>query len=310
MNDLRFDGQVAIITGAGRGLGREYALLLAKRGATVVVNDLGGGLEGDGGSAKPADDVVAEIEAAGGQAIANHASVTDAQAMHGLVDQVVAKFGRIDALVNNAGIRRMGSISESPIEDYRLQMEIAFFGALELTKAAWPHLVQSKGRVVNTVSASMFGLRHYTGYVAAKGAVLALTRTLAVEAADEGIRVNAVAPAAVTRFMRSGGAAKTGGILEWAEQTLDPALVAPVVAFLAHEDCPLNGEVLGAGGGQVGCWKMGETLGIVEPDLTPELVRDRLSKIVDPASFAAYADTMEQSARILPFLNARLAQLP
>jgi NAD(P)-dependent dehydrogenase (short-subunit alcohol dehydrogenase family) len=299
MNELRFDGKVAIVTGAGRGLGREYALLLAQRGASVVVNDLGGELEGEGASSGPADDVVGEIEAAGGTALADHGSVTDQAAMEAMVAHTMARFGRIDAVINNAGIRRMASLAESTIDDYRLQMDIAFFGTLHLTKAAWPHLAASSGRVVNTVSSSIFGLPGgYTGYVAAKGAVLALTRTLAIEAAQSGIGVNAVAPAAVTRFMRSGGAAKTSGLFDWAERTLDPALVAPVVAFLAHSDCSLQGEVLAAGGGQVGRWFMGENLGIVDGALSIETVRDRLEEILDEASHQSYRDAMEQAGRM------------
>lgn len=299
MSEVRFDGKVIIVTGAGRGLGHEYALLLAQRGANVVVNDLGGELEGEGASSGPADDVVGEIVAAGGSAIADHGSVTDQAAMEALVAKTIAHFGRIDAVINNAGIRRMASLAESSIEDYRLQMDIAFFGTLHLTKAAWPHLAANSGRVVNTVSSSIFGLPGgYTGYVAAKGAVMALTRTLAIEAAQSGISVNAVAPAAVTRFMRSGGAAKNSGLFDWAERTLDPALVAPVVAFLAHSDCTLNGEVLAAGGGQVGRWFMGENLGIVDRALSIETIRDRLDEILDEGSFQSYRDAMEQAGRM------------
>ena len=306
MNELRFDGKVIIVTGAGRGLGREYALLLARRGASVVINDLGGELEGQGASNGPADDVVSEIAAAGGTAVADHGSVTDHAAMKALVDNTMAHFGRIDAVINNAGIRRMASLAESSIEDYRLQMEIAFFGTLHLTKAAWPYLASSSGRVVNTVSSSLFGLPGgYTGYVAAKGAVLALTRTLAIEAAQSGIGVNAVAPAAVTRFMRSGGAAKNSGLFDWAERTLDPALVAPVVAFLAHPDCTLTGEVLAAGGGQVGRWFMGENLGIVDSALSMETVHDRLEEILDDASFKSYRDAMEQAARMPAHIDSQ-----
>ena len=306
MNELRFDGKVIIVTGAGRGLGREYALLLARRGASVVINDLGGELEGQGASNGPADDVVSEIAAAGGTAVADHGSVTDHAAMKALVDKTMAHFGRIDAVINNAGIRRMASLAESSIEDYRLQMEIAFFGTLHLTKAAWSHLAASSGRVVNTVSSSMFGLPGgYTGYVAAKGAVLALTRTLAIEAAQSGIGVNAVAPAAVTRFMRNGGAAKNSGLFDWAERTLDPALVAPVVAFLAHPDCTLTGEVLAAGGGQVGRWFMGENLGIVDSALSMETVHDRLEEILDEASFKSYRDAMEQAGRMPAHIDSQ-----
>jgi NAD(P)-dependent dehydrogenase (short-subunit alcohol dehydrogenase family) len=306
MSEMRFDGRVAIVTGAGRGLGREYALLLARRGASVVVNDLGGELEGAGSSTGPADEVLAEIEAAGGTAMADHSSVTDEAAMQALVERTVERFGRIDAIINNAGIRRMASITESSIDDYRLQMDIAFFGTLHLTRAAWPYLAQSNGRIVNTVSSSVFGLPGgYTGYVAAKGAVLALTRTLAIEAAEVGIGANAVAPAAVTRFMRSGGAAKTSGLFDWAEKTLDPALVAPVVAFLAHPDCRLNGEVLAAGGGQVGRWFMGENLGVVDGDLSIETVRDQLDAILDEGTYTSYRHAMEQAERMPAYIDSQ-----
>jgi len=307
MPELRFDGEAAIVTGAGRGLGRAYALLLASRGALVVVNDLGAALDGTGGSDSPADSVVEEIERAGGRAVANHASVSDPDGAKSIVDDAFRAFGRIDILVNNAGIKRQQPFATEPVDDFRLLMEVSFFGALYMTKAVWPHMTHAGyGRVVNTVSSSIFGLPDYAAYVSSKGAVLGLTRALAAESLALGIRVNAVAPAAVTRFMHAGGAASS--ILDWAEKTLDPALVAPVVAFFAHKECPLNGVVFGAGGGQVGSWKLGETLGIVEHKLTPESIRDRLGEILDEKSFQAYGTTADQAKRMLPYLDAQLGR--
>lgn len=302
---MRFDGEVAIVTGAGRGLGRAYARLLASRGASVVVNDLGSELAGDGSSSGPADEIVAELQAGGGTALADYGSVTDQAAMEALVERTLARFGRIDAVINNAGTRRVGTVQQASNADYQAMLDVSLFGTINLTRAAWPALAQSGGRVVNTVSSSMFGLPAYAPYVVAKGAVLALTRSLAVDGAGNGIAVNAVAPAAVTRFMRSGGAAS--GILDWAEQALDPALVAPIVGFLAHRSCGLNGVVLGGGGGQVGAWLLGETVGIVDRSLTPETVRDNMARMLDPADWQAYGTTADQGRRMQPLVSAALA---
>lgn len=304
MSALQFEGKVAIITGAGRGLGLEYARMLSARGATVVINDLGGELAGDGASTGPADEAVAELRANGRKALADYGSVSDQPAMEALVARVLAEFGRIDILVNNAGTRRIGSLLETSNADFQAMLDVSLFGTLNLTRAAWPALVESRGRVVNTASASLFGLRDYAAYITAKGAVFGLTRALAMDAEEVGIRVNAVAPAAVTRFMRSGGAAT--GILDWAEKALDPALVAPIVTYLAHESCTLNGQVLGGGGGQVGAWMLGETTGIIDRGLTPEMIRDGMAQLFDTADWASYNSAYEQGGRIPPMVTAAL----
>ena len=304
MSQIEFSGKVAIITGAGRGLGREYAKYLSALGASVVVNDLGGELAGTGESTAPADEVVAELRGNGGQAFADYSSVADQTAMNALVKRVLREFGRVDVVINNAGTRRMGSLIDSTNADFQSLLDVSLFGALNLTRAAWPALVESRGRVINTVSSSMFGLPNYAAYITAKGAVFGLTRALAADAADLGIAVNAVAPAAVTRFMRSGGAAAR--ILDWAEQALDPALVAPIVAYLAHQSCTLNGVVLGGGGGQVGAWLLGETTGIIDRNLTPEAIRENLERILSRDDWQAYGNTHDQSARIPPLVSAAL----
>jgi NAD(P)-dependent dehydrogenase (short-subunit alcohol dehydrogenase family) len=301
---MQFDGKVAIITGAGRGLGREYARMLSARGATVVINDLGGELAGEGASAGPADEAVAELRGNGRQALADYGSVSDQGAMEALVARVLAEYGRIDIVINNAGTRRIGSLTETSNADYQSMLDVSLFGTLNLTRAAWSALVESRGRVVNTASASIFGLKDYSAYIAAKGAVFGLTRALALDAEEFGIAINAVAPAAVTRFMRSGGAATS--ILDWAEKALDPALVAPIVTYLAHESCTINGQVLGGGGGQVGAWLLGETAGIVDRSLTPEMIRDGITQMFDPADWASYRSCVDQSARIPPMVTAAL----
>jgi NAD(P)-dependent dehydrogenase (short-subunit alcohol dehydrogenase family) len=282
---LRFDGKVAIVTGGGRGLGQAYARLLSSRGATVVVNDLGGELIGQGSSHGPADEVAEELRAAGGTAISDYGSVSDPAAMSALVSRTVTEFGRLDIVIQS-------------------MLDVSLFGTINLVRAAWPSLVESRGSVVNTVSSSLFGLPEYSAYIVSKGAVFGLTRALAADACRVGIRVNAVAPAAVTRFMRSGGAATA--ILDWAEQALAPELVAPIVAYLAHADCPLNGVVLGGGGGQVGAWLLGETFGVLDRALTPERVRDNLEHILDPAGWQAYATSEDQGRRVHPYLKAAL----
>jgi NAD(P)-dependent dehydrogenase (short-subunit alcohol dehydrogenase family) len=304
MSSIQFEGKVAIITGAGRGLGREYAKHLSARGATVVVNDLGGELDGNGASTGPADEVVTELLRDGAKAMADYGSVSDQAAMEALVARVLGEFGRIDIVINNAGTRHIGSLIETTNADFQRMLDVSLFGALNLTRAAWPALVKSRGRVINTVSASLFGLPNYAAYITAKGAVLGLTRALAADAAEAGIAVNAVAPVEVTRFMRNGGAAES--ILDWAEKALDPSIVAPIVAFLAHESCPLNGVVLSGGGGQVGAWLLGETAGVVNRNFTPELIQDNLDHIIDPDDWQAYGSVAEQSARIPPLVTAAL----
>jgi len=199
---IRFDGQVAIVTGAGGGLGREHALALAARGAKVVVNDLGGARDGSGGSATAAEAVVAEIEAAGGEAMANAASVTDAAAVEAMVAEIMARWGRIDILVNNAGILRDKSFAKMELADFRLVMEVHLMGAVHCTKAVWDIMrAQNYGRIVMTTSSSgLFGNFGQANYGAAKMALVGLMQTLAIEGAKNDIRV------APTRAILAAGA--------------------------------------------------------------------------------------------------------
>ena len=262
MDELRFEGRVAVVTGAGRGIGRAYARLLAERGAQVVVNDLGGSMEGVGADAGPADGVVAEIETAGGQAIADGHDVSSAEGAQSLIDTAVEQFGRIDILINNAGIVRWAGMPDVDEENLASHLAVHVYGSFNTTRAAWPHLLdQGYGRVVMTTSTGMLGLPTNTSYATAKAAVVGLTRSLATAGARKGIKVNLIAPAAMTRMAGPGGDA----------EQMAPELVAPMAAYLAHEDCPVSGELYVAGAGRFSRIFLAATPGYVHPTSEPSI---------------------------------------
>src|SRR5258706_4187753 len=230
---MRFDGRVAIVTGAGGGLGRQHALAIAARGAKVVVNDLGGTVDGNGGTPKAAQAVVDEIRAAGGEAIGNGASVTDPQAVQAMVEQALAAWGRVDILVNNAGILRDKSFAKMAIEDFRLVIEVHLMGAVNCTKAVWETMrAQNYGRIVMTTSSSgLFGNFGQANYGAAKMALVGLMQTLSIEGAKNDIRVNCLAPTAATRM--------TENLMpEAVLKLLQPEAVTPGLLALVADDAP------------------------------------------------------------------------
>lgn len=299
MGELRFDDRVVIVTGAGRGVGRCHALLLAAKGASVVVADYGVGIDGGGSSPAPAEDVVREIKANGGQAVPCYASVADERGASSIIDTALEAFGRLDVVVNNAGIHdpaRFGALAPS---QFRTMMDVHFFGTVFVTQAAWPHFVEARyGRVVNTVSEAMLGgIPELTSYGAAKGAVFGLTRNLATEGCSHGIRVNAIAPRAYTRMSASHSDA-LAEVLAMPKQVMDeinasmpPELCSPAAAFLAHESCPLNGEVLQVGMGGVARIAVVHTQGISNSPLTAEDIAENLDAIMD-ARDARVTDTV------------------
>jgi NAD(P)-dependent dehydrogenase (short-subunit alcohol dehydrogenase family) len=289
MSELRFDDRAVIVTGAGRGVGRAHALLLAARGAKVVVADLGGSLEGTGSSSEPAHEAVREIEAAGGEAVACHASVADEAGAASIVQASLDAFGRIDIVVNNAGIAEPDLFEDLTLERFRRMVDVHYMGTVNVTFAAWPHMLKaSYGRVVNTTSEGAFGMvPKCTSYGGAKGGVLAFTKALANDASRHGIRVNAVAPRAKTRLSSPAVMAKTYDAPVDAFEDSDsmdkfqPELVSPAAVFLAHESCSMNGEVLVSGGGQVMRMAIVENEGITKDNLTPEDVDENLDRLMD-----------------------------
>lgn len=284
MTALSFEDQVVVVTGAGRGLGREYALAFAERGAAVVVNDVGTTLLGEGpGGTEPSDAVVEEIAAAGGRAVASYGSVATPEGAAGAVEAALSSFGRVDTVVNNAGILHMVPFDEASPEGLWRHLEVHVLGTMMVCQAAWPHMVRQRyGRIVNTISGGMFGLPGLTEYGPAKGGVFAFTRSLALEAVEHGIRVNAVAPQAATRMLKASALAPE--LRERLDALMKTSLVAPGVLYLGHPSCAVNGETLAVSGGKV-C-RIGLTYndGFTDPALTPEMVRDRIGEVLDEST--------------------------
>jgi len=239
----RFDGKVAVVTGAGRGIGRSEALLLAAEGAAVVVNDLGGTLDGNGGTPTAANAVAEEIRAAGGKAIANGASVTDFRAVQAMVDAAMAEWGRVDILVNNAGILRDKSFAKMELDDFKLVVDVHLMGAVNCTKAVWEAMrAQNYGRIVMTTSSSgLYGNFGQSNYGAAKMALVGLMQTLSIEGAKHDIRVNCLAPTAATRMTEK-------LMPEAVLRLLDAGAVTPALLALVAEDAPTR-AILCAGAG-------------------------------------------------------------
>ena len=296
--ELDFKGRVAIVTGAGGGLGRQHALALAKRGAKGLVNDLGGAVDGSGGSVSAAQAVVDEIRAAGGEALANGASVTDFAAVEAMVQQAIDAWGRVDILVNNAGILRDKSFSKMDMADFRLVVDVHLMGAANCCKAVWPHMVaQQYGRILMTTSSTgLYGNFGQANYGAAKLAQVGLMQTLAIEGAKYHIHVNALAPTAATRMTES---LFPPQILD----ALQPEAVVPAMLVLVHESAPTR-TILCAGGGSFEAAHITLTQGIHLGlgDTVPEQLAQRLAQVTEradeqvPASGAAQGTLEVQKA--------------
>lgn len=288
MADLGFDGKVAIVTGAGGGLGKQHALLLASRGARVVVNDLGGSVHGDGSDKSAAEAVASEIVAAGGEAVANTDSVSTPEGGEALVQTAIDAYGQVDIVVNNAGILRDKTFHNMTPELLEPVLDVHLKGAFYVTRPAWIRMrEQGYGRVVNTSSNSgILGNFGQANYGAAKMGLVGFTRVLAAEGAKYNIKVNAIAPLARTRM--------TEDLLGEGAARLDPELVSPVVAFLAHESVPVTGEVYTVGGGRVARFFIGMTTGYFDAKLDMEGVRDHFDQIRDEAGYTVPANPAEE----------------
>ncbi|HEV7887603.1 MAG TPA: SDR family oxidoreductase [Acidimicrobiales bacterium] len=298
MADLGYDGKVAIITGAGGGLGREHALLLASRGAQVVINDLGGSVSGEGGDAGPAHTTAKEIEDLGGVAVADTNSVATPEGGEAIVQTAVDAFGKVDIVINNAGILRDKTFHNMTPEFLDPVLDVHLRGAFNVTKPAWLKMREnSYGRIVNTSSNSgILGNFGQSNYGAAKMGLVGFTRVLAAEGAKYNIRVNALAPVARTRM--------TEELLGPLADKLDPKLVSPIVAWLVHEDCPVTGEIYSAAGGRIARFFIGLTEGYYNPELSLEDVRDHFEQIRNEDGYIVPAGPADEFGQLLKHFSA------
>jgi len=292
---IRYDDRVAIVTGAGQGLGRSHAIELAKRGAKVVVNDLGGATDGTGSSSEAARAVVTEIEAAGGEALANGANVAKYDEVEAMVAEAKDRWGRVDILVNNAGILRDKSFAKGSLDDFRLVLEVHLMGTVNCTKACWDTMREQEfGRIVVTTSSSgLYGNFGQTNYGAAKMGVIGLMNTLVLEGAKYNIRVNALAPTAGTRMTE-------GLIPEKAFELLTPETVTPAVLYLVSDDGP-NRTILCAGAGGYAVSRIVETEGMWLPpeEQTPEGLAAHWEQISATEGERALQAGFEQSGKMI-----------
>jgi NAD(P)-dependent dehydrogenase (short-subunit alcohol dehydrogenase family) len=273
MPELRFDDRVAVITGAGRGLGRAYALLLASKGAKVVVNDPGVSLKGAGVDAGPAAQVVKEIQAAGGEAVACTESVATVEGGKAIIDTALNHYGRIDILVHNAGIVRRASLKDITYEDFELVLDVHLRGAFHVVRPAFPLMCKAGyGRMVLTSSINgLYGNRNVVNYCVAKAGIIGLSNVVALEGAEEGVKCNVILPGAITRMAE--------GLDTSAYPPMEPELVAPMVGWLAHESCSISGEMFISMAGRMARAFTAESPGVYHPAWSIERVAEEIEVI-------------------------------
>ncbi|MDR7157238.1 NAD(P)-dependent dehydrogenase (short-subunit alcohol dehydrogenase family) [Sphingobium xenophagum] len=294
MSEIRFDGRVALVTGAGRGMGRSHAMLLAQRGAKVIVNDIGVMMDGRDGGENPADAVVREIADAGGTAISDYNDVSSETGVAKMVQAAIDAFGRLDIVVHNAGVVTFIPFGEMTYQQYRQVVGVHTDGGFLLAKAAWPHMVsQGYGRFIFITSqAALSGITNLVHYGVAKTALTGLARSLALEGAEHGIVTNALGVTAYTRMMEGlfeptdanrSDVYDSNDAKNWWAHYMRPELTSAAVAWLASDCCTINGQTLDTGGGVVAQQQLMMTQGYAKVDLTPEDVRDNVAVILDGA---------------------------
>ena len=294
---LGFDGKVAIITGSGGGLGRQHALLMASRGALIVVNDLGGAVDGTGSDKGAAERVVDEITANGGEAVANTDSVATPEGGASMVQAALDTFGRVDIIINNAGILRDKSFHNMTPDLWGPVLDVHLNGAYHVTNAAWPHMrEQGYGRVVSTASgAGIFGNFGQANYGAAKMGLVGFSRVLAVEGAKYNIKANVIAPVAKTRM--------TEDLLGPLGDKLEPRFVSPVVTYLAHESCEPTGRIFSVAGGRVAEIFIGEGPGFTDPDLSPESIAANWDAVTNRDDYEVPAQMGDEIGMYLKYIS-------
>jgi NAD(P)-dependent dehydrogenase (short-subunit alcohol dehydrogenase family) len=291
MSDLRFDDRVAIVTGGARGIGLAYCQLLAKRGAAVVLNDIGAPMDGGGIDHSVADEAAESLRREGGRVEADSSDIASEAGAAALVEHAQRSFGSVDIVVNNAGIFWTERFPDVALDALQRQLAVHVVGSFLVTRAAWPHMAEAgRGRIVLTTSSGALGSPNLTSYGTAKTAVLGLARSLAMSGRDAGIRVNAVAPMAMTRMMAAG---MQGTPAEAPAGDRDPGLVAALVALLCHDDCPTTGEAFNAGMRRFSRFVIAEADGYVhsDNDVSPEDVLAHWDEVMDVSSPRIVPDT-------------------
>ena len=298
---IDFQDRVAVVTGAGGGLGRAHALLLAERGAAVVVNDLGGDRHGQGAGSSMADAVVSEIRAAGGAAVADYSSVSDSEAGESLLQKAIDEFGRLDIMVNNAGILRDRSFINLEWSDIEAVLDVHLRGAFHVTRPAFAHMKENGyGRIIMTSSASgILGNFGQSNYGAAKMGLVGLMNVLKLEGSKYGVKVNAIAPIALTRM--------TEDVFGEFMASFDPEAVSPVVAYFASEECSVSGEIWSVGGGQVSRFFVALTHGYFKHPgrdgrLTIEDIVDNIEDVRSEDGYVVPYSSQDEFAKLAPFL--------
>jgi NAD(P)-dependent dehydrogenase (short-subunit alcohol dehydrogenase family) len=295
MAELTLDNSVAIVTGAGRGMGAATARELARRGARVIVNDIGTGVDGSGEDNGPAHEVAEEIVAAGGSAVPDNHSVTTTEGAEAIVQTALDSFGRCDIVVNNAGILNRLTFLETDLQDFTRHLSVHLMGSFNVSHAAWPHMLRTGyGRIVFITSSAMFGSSVSVSYSAAKAGQIGLMRTLALAGRESGIKVNGVAPVADTRM--TGGPGDPGPDQRPARP---PERVAQAIALLAHESCPVTGEIIGVGGDKADRVLLAATHGYASVDrLTTENLLEHWEQVIDTGEWWLPQDSFDHVARM------------